>query len=403
MKTLAHRFVTAASAAALAFAIPLSVAPAAQADQEPNQAASLEKSIVYLRTSWSGYVWFHSATGFKWSERLTGSASCTGFFVSAAGDIATAGHCLDTDITGREALIEAFLYEHDQQGDADLRADAMQNWSVEGLQAESKPDRIVKVVQPSAVEGAVVTDPVTAQVMEVQPFAEGDNALIKISTSKETPPLVIADQDPAVGESLTSIGFPGVVRANVDAGDSATVNRPSFKTGTASSQQTFQSGAPRTEVNIDISGGMSGGPTVDQDGRVVGINSSGYVDPNGGEVPGINYITDATDLHDFLASHDVKLAQLPSPAKSTPWALYAGIAAAVIVLLGAALLLYFRKKAASPESAAAQPTNTPQYGPPTGSQPQQQDAPGPPQQPPHESQKQFQPIDDDPVINPFSV
>ena len=43
------------------------------------------------------------------------------------------------------------------------------------------------------------------------------------------------------------------------------MRQPSFKSGTASSQQVSETGVAGTEVNADLSGGMSGGPTVDSD------------------------------------------------------------------------------------------------------------------------------------------
>lgn len=46
--------------------------------------------------------------------------------------------------------------------------------------------------------------------------------------------------------------------------------------GTVSGQQVLQNGVPVTEVNANFIPGMSGAPTVNSDGEVVGIVSQGF-------------------------------------------------------------------------------------------------------------------------------
>ncbi|MFD3458307.1 serine protease [Nocardia fluminea] len=391
------------AAASLAFVIPLTAAPITHADDPPPGVGDLEKSIVFVETTYTGYVLFPAkAGGYKWSDKIVGYSGCTGFFVSKTGDIATAGHCVDPAVSGREKVINKFLKG---QGRDDLRTEAMQNWKVEGEQTGAPIARTVKIVQPSSVKDHVIGEWTTAQVVDFQPFAEGDNALLKYSTSEETPPLVVSDSDPAIGDQLTAIGFPGIIRDFEDPGPASSVNRPSFKTGTVSSHQISEDGVPRTEVSIDIQGGMSGGPTVGADNEVMGVNSFGYA-KGGADVPGLNYITDATDLRAFLSSHDVPLAQPEAPAKSVPWALFASIAVAVLVLIGVVLfLLVFRKKPATPQGPSFPAGVPPQYPPPSGPPPQQWYGSGsiPPQQAGPEPQKRSRPSEGDPPMNPFSV
>ena len=143
------------------------------------------------------------------------------------------------------------------------------------------------------------------QLVDYRPFEQGDVALLKADVTG-TVPLPVTAADPTSGTSVTSVGFPGSVQSVVD----ASRVRASFKTGSVSSQQISDQGVPRTEINADLSGGMSGGPTVDSLGNVVGVNSSKI---NGDQA--FNFITDASDLHDWLTAKGVTLAgtNVPTP------------------------------------------------------------------------------------------
>ncbi|MGE0220036.1 trypsin-like peptidase domain-containing protein, partial [Mycolicibacterium sp.] len=220
-----------------------------------------------------------------------------------------------------------------------------EQWQVEGSRRGSLPDREVLVIQTES-PSRVVDEFVTAQVVDFQRFDDGDNALLKVPASKPLKPLVIANQAPRPGQSLTSVGFPGSVSRVVDR---SRLQQPSFKSGTASSEQVKPSGAMSTEINADVSGGMSGGPTIDNDtGEVLGINSYGIV----GESQAFNFITNAPELRSFLVKNGVTLAQSEMPEEpatsesSFPWWFLIG----VVVILGIAVLLVLvirRKKLAT--------------------------------------------------------
>ncbi|MFI7065773.1 trypsin-like peptidase domain-containing protein [Kribbella sp. NPDC050124] len=178
---------------------------------------------------------------------------------------------------------------------------------------------------------------------------------------------------PAVGTKLISIGFPAAVGRVIDENQ-----RASFKTGTASSQQTSPKGVPQTEVNADLSGGMSGGPTVDEAGNVLGVNSFLLRDQQN-----FNFITDTTDLGAFLRQHGVNPVAarpgtsdtgttggpLAAPAaesdSSFPWWL-PGAVALLLVLVGGVLVWYQRNRT-KPVPVEQPPfigTAIRQYGPP---------------------------------------
>ncbi|WP_308818636.1 trypsin-like peptidase domain-containing protein [Pseudonocardia alni] len=265
--------------------------------------ARIEPAIVLLEIAWSGYVLYDTADGQRWSDPLTTSVSCTGFFVSTTGHLATAGHCVDPD-EGRSLLIGHLLDQQVEQRlltsaqASSISPDAQQYWKVEGRNTGSAIVRTITAVQPRAVPGSTLTDPQPAQMLAFEPAAEGDLGLLKIETQNSVA-LPVASADPRSGAPLTSIGFPGTVRAVSDVNRT----RASFISGTVASNQVTPEGVATTEINATINPGMSGGPTVDEIGNVLGVNSF-YVRDNNG-IQASNFVTDTTSLHDWLGAHGV--------------------------------------------------------------------------------------------------
>ena len=123
--------------------------------------------------------------------------------------------------------------------------------------------------------------------------------------------------------------------------DPKRIQQPSFKTGTVSSRQVQPTGAPTLEINAQVVSGMSGGPTVNERGHVVGVNSFGVGD---GKV-GFEFITDTQSLRSLLQRNGVQLAAETTPEttppeeKSSPWPwVIAGIVGAAAAGLVAAVL-----------------------------------------------------------------
>ncbi|MFE3983423.1 trypsin-like peptidase domain-containing protein [Nocardia tengchongensis] len=302
----------------------------------------LERSIVLLETSWDGYIFVppkYDQDGAGFTKEVTADSTCTGWFVGKSGQMMTAGHCVDP-AEGKRALLQHFLTS---KGRSDLLETAIMNWKVEGTTQGAPVDRAVKAIQPSAVNDAVLTTATTVQIVDFRSFEQGDLALLKASgLSKDTPALSIADVTPQVGSQLTSIGFPGSV---LNFADPSRIPHASFKSGTVSSQQVSPQGVSVLEVSTDMSGGMSGGPTVNSDGQVVGINSFGVLNPStGAEMAGTNFITETKDLRTFLDSHDVPLTQSASKSSFPVLPVIAGVVVAAFVIAGATAALLFRRR-----------------------------------------------------------
>lgn len=270
-------------------------------------AALVTPSIVYIQIDWSGYVGGSAPAGFAekpnyWSREISLRFTCTGYVAAPDGYIATAGHCVDPGETridfinvALDQLVDEGVYsfrETEQMYDH-----ALINWEIEGFEAGSPIERSVSVLQTQAASGVNVSQGFQAQVLEFRPLDEGDSALLKIQTTIAMPALAIATDDAPIGADVTAVGYPGSVSRAVDTGAA-----PSFKTGRVSSEQTYQ-GAPFTEIDAAMSGGMSGGPTVNANGEVIGVNSWG---PRG-ESESFNFVTGTSSLRSILARNGVPL------------------------------------------------------------------------------------------------
>jgi hypothetical protein len=326
--------------------------------------------------------------------------TCTGWFASEQGHIVTAGHCVDPAI-GRLDLIEATL---DELGRPDLFADADANWTVQGPSNGSDILQDVYAFQPHNIDRPVVPDLTLVPILNFRTFEQGDLALLKLDGLREpAPALPIAAKKPEVRSEIESIGFAGTVSDLTDPPRDV----PVFTPGTITSHRISSWGTPGASVSSPMSAGMSGGPTVDGQGNVVGINTYG------GEGD-FNFITDTEALIDYLDTQSVETVSpsggpdgpvggtpapiqpdagalaAPSQDSSLPgWLLPAGIGVGVVVLIllvVVGLLMSRNRSKVRPETAS----HGQQYGGPqqfSGSG-QQLGTPQPPWPPAQQYQQQ---------------
>lgn len=336
-------------------------APAGADAAGTNTLAGLEKSLVILQTKWSGEINVPASAstdgvGF-WTKPLSAFTTCTGWFASKTGQIVTAGHCVDP-AQGRKVLIESFLQDANA---TDLTQTALVNWTVDGGTTGQPVVANVQAIQPPGVDGSLINSLTTVQVVDFKPTDNGDLALLQLpDATKATPPLIVGSAAPQVGDPITSIGFPGDVR---DVGDQSQLARASFKSGTVSSLQVTPQGVTMIEVSDPLSGGMSGGPTVDKNGVVIGINDMTLTgDAN------FNFVTNTPDLRAFLLSHGVVLAQPAAPKSGISMLWYAiggGVALLLALSVSVLAVVLRRKRRRRPAEDAASAQSVPAQVPPT--------------------------------------
>ena len=389
---MSKRFLTAFFVFVLANYFVCWTSPVARADDQVAIDQNVKDSIVYVSIADTGYVQIPGSQTDDgkpmWSDGTEVDYTCTGFVVDPSGFIATAGHCVNIDTAVKEDIRSQMISNLVDNGKLDkskeddlINTANSEEWPIEGKDNGSPIIRSVQVTQPEMPNRAI-SQFTTVQVVDAQSFDDGDNALLKVSGMPPLKALVIANKAPAPGTTLTSVGFPGDIG---DTTDQSRLQQPSFKSGTASSQQVSKSGVAGTEVNSDIGSGMSGGPTVDNsNGEVLGINS--YTLTGNNQNQNFNFITNAPALRTFLQKNGVTLAEPAPPAKSFPWLwVIVGVVAVLAILIAGLVVLLMRRKKSPTTAVAGAPGAAATVGypiQPIAQQPLEASAPPPPDAPP---------------------
>lgn len=205
---------------------------------------------------------------------------------------------------------------------------------------------------------AAENDFVAGQVVYYSGFNEKDIAIIKLpsATDKRTALRLRSSSDVKVGETVYALGYPGTATVGQDFKtfdqDDITLTKgviskkmtPSFSTYDAFQMDTY------------ISGGNSGGPLVDENGFVVGINSAG-IEASGIDI-GMNYAIVADELIKILDSERIEYTMAGGGVSwAQPWFAYVFLPIGVLALIGGIILLVTSQKggqgAPAPAGAAA--------------------------------------------------
>lgn len=264
--------------------------------------ALVRPSIVYLEQDWSAYVFDKANKQYlNGGQPLELSFQCTGFAVNPDGYIATAGHCVNLDEVKPAFFAAAAQWAIDTGYylEPSLTVDqivAFQDYRVETYDKVNRADLVVQVGWGAAASGIQTAEVRRARVVDVFGPDAGDVALLKVEATGLNA-LPLSEEDVEVGTEIVSVGYP----ASVDTVTDPDLT-PSFKDGSISSVKTVQGGLLTVyEVSAAVSGGMSGGPTVDLDGQVVGVNSFGIT----GETQPFNFVRPASQLAELLADAGV--------------------------------------------------------------------------------------------------
>lgn len=278
----------------------LAAGPAASAQDDlpvaPEQpsatyaSAVADASLVYLEIYYRVYVrepqmGIYLNDGFPFET----VAQCTAWGVGA-NHLVTASHCIQLDVQAGTVPYDIIVGPatdwalgvglYPGLSRAEVQNVGLTTWDVEGDAADSAPVREIYAsygVVTSGLQGQAGTS--TARLVDNIPINQGDVALISIQdpaalASAPIPILEIAPGTPSVGSEILSLGYPGVVGA-VTTGQTQS---PSIQDGRISAVSTTSFGGYQVfEVSSTIDSGMSGGPTVNFAGQVVGVNSFGVV------------------------------------------------------------------------------------------------------------------------------
>ena len=280
---------------------------AAQSTPTGKAAAIVEPSVVYLQQEWIFTLWV-PRVGYLWDEPLSYTTRCSGFVISPEGHIATAGHCVDPSRTEGVAfdLIAEYgvprvqeLLGWDYQTVVDTFDPLGEGaWKVFGGSRGAPLTPTVTVQHGVAAGGIETGEALTARVVDYRSLSQGDVALLKVESPNALPALELADAESVdVGTQVLSVGYPGAADEVTDAS-----YEPTFQSGQIASEKTREGGTlPVWEISAEMSGGMSGGPTTDNQGRVIGINSFESVSEDS-----FNFISPISLLNELLAQNGVE-------------------------------------------------------------------------------------------------
>ncbi|MEM7271747.1 MAG: serine protease [Actinomycetota bacterium] len=304
------RLLLAALLSGLAVAVaagPSAAVPTAEPLPELRAARYTEPAIVLIQVDWSGFIDY----GGRDRYAVEASVTCSGFTVNPNGYIVTAGHCADPGMGigggGRLLLDRAVKELWPQLSEQfasvdDLTDHALAHWEVEGAEAGSRPRPEIQVVQGAALGALDSATARPARTIDVQPWEEGDIALLKVEQSG-LPTIPLADgRSVDIGTPVQAVGFPGSVDRVVDPDLD-----PTFTLGSISSLTTNRTFTV-FGLSAAMSGGMSGGPVVDQAGRVIGVNSFG-TDPQA-----FNFASSVDLVAEMLRRNGVEAIDGPTDA-----------------------------------------------------------------------------------------
>jgi serine protease Do len=292
--------------AATALAAAVIVAPA-RAAAPPD--ASLEKvsnlvgpSVVQLNTQYEGVVRDGKGKNISGRKPVTFRTTCSGFIVNANGYIATAGRCVDLDVaTDRlidKAAREAFEGHRERvpgfKSLSALQTAATREWSVVSPSRghRERPDRKVTAISDVIAGEAPDGGALPASVRRVRGPQNGDVALVKVQ-AQDLPALELAPAS-TLKEAAPAVSFGFPSSAELVAGVAFT---PSFQEGSIGKEKRVDGDLDRAfEVGTAFSSAKSGGPTVDLDGRVLGVNRS----RPGRATPASNLISPGAEVQQLL-------------------------------------------------------------------------------------------------------
>lgn len=200
----------------------------------------------------------------------------------------------------------------------------------------------------------------------VDVLEEKDLALLRINraTDKRKSLVLSAPKESYVGNSVYAVGYPGVADNVHDSLSYYSIEDATVTSGSMSRLLT-ESGTGRMLIQMDaeINSGNSGGPLVDKDGYVIGVNVEGVMTTVVGvagdklgvsqvKTPGVNFAVNIEEALPLLNRNNIiyeTASDGPNPI------LYCGAAGFVVLLfvLAAILIQRKKKKAGTPASAVS--------------------------------------------------
>ena len=294
-------FLTMATGAMLA-AKP--VAAAAPTDQLRRAAQVAAPSIVMVEFSVKGYINDNRDGKTYGPFGYTGLG--TGFFISDHGDVVTAAHvAAPTDDDIKAALVEQYLTSDARNNTtcvADGNCQQLIDSHRQGYLLASSLTQVTKSIQVFTQDQNAASVDTTGAIGEVKassPTSSRDTAVVKVNM--ENTPALQFDDSSAVQtqDSIAILGYPADA---FNATNAKTALVPTITNGTVTAKK---QGDPSIGIAGDVNvfqtdaavqHGNSGGPAVDQNGKVIGLVSFG----GSATATNLSFLITANDIRDTV-------------------------------------------------------------------------------------------------------
>ena len=196
---------------------------------------------------------------------------------------------------------------------------------------------------------AAENDFVQAKVLYYSGADEKDLAILQLPspTDKRTALALRASDSVNVGDTAYALGYPGNATINEDFStydkNDITMTKGIISKRTTLSSTTYEA----FQMDVSIASGNSGGPLVDDNGYVVGVNVATAYDVVTGQLSDVHYAIVMDELTKILDAQQIEYTMAnPSLGWVRTWMCFVFFPLAVLLIAGGALLLVFSERSA---------------------------------------------------------
>ena len=280
----------------------------------------VKPAIVRVVAFVQGTVAYETEQGVRLDENNGVGGTGSGFIIHPSGYIVTNGHVVEAVNTFNQRKEEVarmiwagFVRKILEQNKLPLTQENVRKVAerIKPRIVEMKPINLVILSNLKDYRFEIKQFSKDMVTSAIEKGGEGkDIAILKIE-GKNLPTVKLGDSDKVkLQELVFAFGYPGA--ADTPFLDyRSTISEVSITRGTISAVKADFKGVPIIQSDVTITHGNSGGPSVNEDGEVIGVNSYGemQINPILGipeDVPGFNYLVPINTAKEFINAAGVK-------------------------------------------------------------------------------------------------
>jgi S1-C subfamily serine protease len=247
-------------------------------------------------------------------------ATGSGFVVNPNGVVVTASHVVEPDqqqlqnYAANKLILEGLKYTYpnsnsspfDQYNLPTQAANLVLHQCYKAIDCEFDVTPIVTVFTASDVAQNTLPQGHAARVLNSTGFENTDVAILQMQASNlPTVPLATTANTLASGDEITALGYPGSTTSSLETG----VTQPTKVFGHVSNVRT-EGTSKLVEVDANTEPGESGGPVVDDSGKVIGLVSFTFLQSSGEAGP--KFLRTVDDIKAALGQSGVTAQRGPT-------------------------------------------------------------------------------------------